>query len=50
MKGYKKVRIKIIYCIMCNKYRKYKKPKIHIFGKTMLSNTCDKGGSNQLTT
>ena len=39
--------MKKIYCIKCNKYRKFKNPKIsYIFNKTLvLSIICDKCGS-----
>ena len=40
-----------VYCIKCNKYRKFKNPKIsYIFNVTLvLSFTCDKCGSNSIT-
>ena len=42
------VRMRTIYCIKCNKYRKFKNPKIsYIFDKILvLSITCGKCGSN----
>ena len=41
--------MKQIYCIKCNKCRKFKKPKIsHIFDKTLvLSINWNKRGSNE---
>ena len=37
--------MKQIYCVICGKYRKFRKPKIsYIFEKTLvLSMICDKG-------
>ena len=35
--------MKIIYCIICRNYRKFKKPRIsYIFEKTVLSIICSK--------
>ena len=43
--------MKKIYCIKCNKYRKFKNPKIpYIFDKTLIIPIiCDKCGSNDKT-
>ena len=43
MNDSKKVKIKKIYCIKCNKYRKFKNDKIYILYKTLVfCIICDK--------
>ena len=36
----KKVKMKKLYYVICRKYQKFKKPKIYILEKTVLSVIC----------
>ena len=42
-----KTYIKIVYCIKCNNYRKFKNPKLYTYNeKLVLSIICNKYGNN----